>query len=335
MIEAESHFDLTIWKPPLYQTHQHDILYIIPMKERKVLFMKKMLALLLVLCMALASIPALAETDFTGTWYLILAGMTCGTFELNADGTCVGTTAASDEEKKLNGTWSAEGDLVTLTISEESLPLTFDGTDLTFGTEEVATPKDGTTIDFPLKFSREPGEVTTDELTAYASDGTVPEGKKKEDIEKVLDQVGLLFLAAVESVAIEATYSGTWYLNVMGITCGTFELNADGTCVGTSTASGEEKKLNGTWSAEGDVVTITIREQPLTLFFTGLNLVVYDADTPELASLLKFSRESGITVDELKAYTSDGTIPEGKTKEEMENVQNQLGLLFIVAGLMN
>jgi len=49
--------------------------------------MKKTLALMLVLCMMLASIPVLAETDFTGTWYLVLTGITCGTFELNADGT--------------------------------------------------------------------------------------------------------------------------------------------------------------------------------------------------------------------------------------------------------
>ena len=47
--------------------------------------MKKFLALTLVLCMALAAIPALAETDFTGTWYLVTMGQTAGTFELNAD----------------------------------------------------------------------------------------------------------------------------------------------------------------------------------------------------------------------------------------------------------
>ena len=77
--------------------------------------MKKVLALMLVLCLVLASIPALAETDFSGTWYLIMADITCGTFELNADGTCVGTTAAAGEEKKLEGTWSAEENTVTVT----------------------------------------------------------------------------------------------------------------------------------------------------------------------------------------------------------------------------
>ena len=77
--------------------------------------MKKVLALMLVLCLALVSIPVLAETDFSGTLYLIIADITCGTFELNADGTCVGTSAASGEEKKLEGAWSVEENLVTLT----------------------------------------------------------------------------------------------------------------------------------------------------------------------------------------------------------------------------
>ena len=62
--------------------------------------MKKSLALILILCMALASVPALGETDFTGSWYLTLSGMICGVFELKDDGTCTGSTAASDTEAK-------------------------------------------------------------------------------------------------------------------------------------------------------------------------------------------------------------------------------------------
>ena len=129
--------------------------------------MKKVLALMLILCMVLASIPALAETDFSGTWHLIIADITCGTFELNADGTCVGDTAASGEEKKLEGTWSAEGNAVTLTIGEQPLLLSFDGTDLVIGVQETATAKDGAESGSLLKFSREPGKVTANELEAY------------------------------------------------------------------------------------------------------------------------------------------------------------------------
>ena len=95
--------------------------------------MKKFLALTLVLCMALAAIPALAETDFTGTWYLVTMGQTAGTFELNADGTCAATIYANTEEQKMEGTWSADGDVVTITAQEQALPMTFDGTDLILG----------------------------------------------------------------------------------------------------------------------------------------------------------------------------------------------------------
>jgi len=297
--------------------------------------MKRFFALMLALCMMLVSIPVLAETDFSGTWYLIIADITCGTFELNADGTCVGDTAASGEEKKLEGTWSAEGNAVTLTIGEQPLLLSFDGTDLVIGVQETATAKDGAESGSLLKFSREPGKVTANELEAYSTAGTVPEGKTKEDMEMVQDQFALLFLAAVDAAVIEETYCGTWYLNMSGLTCGTFELNNDGTCVGTSAASGE-KKLEGAWSVEENLVTLTIAGQSLLLVFDGTDLKIYAGqDTADLASVLKFSREPGVTTEELNAYSSAGTIPEGKTKEEMEYIRDQIGMLVIVAALLN
>ena len=297
--------------------------------------MKKVLALMLILCMVLASIPALAETDFSGTWHLIIADITCGTFELNADGTCVGDTAASGEEKKLEGTWSAEGNAVTLTIGEQPLLLSFDGTDLVIGVQETATAKDGAESGSLLKFSREPGKVTANELEAYSTAGTVPEGKTKEDMDMVQEQFALLFLAAVDAAVTEEAYCGTWYLNMSGLTCGTFELNADGTCVGTSAASGE-KKLEGAWSVEENLVILTIGGQSLLLVFDGTDLKIYAGqDTADLASLLKFSREPGVTVEEMNAYSTAGTIPEGKTKEEMEYIRDQIGMLVIVAALLN
>ena len=65
--------------------------------------MKKFLALTLVLCMALAAIPALAETDFTGTWYLVTMGQTAGTFELNADAPEDAERVKASIEQKLPG----------------------------------------------------------------------------------------------------------------------------------------------------------------------------------------------------------------------------------------
>ena len=151
--------------------------------------MKKIFALMLALCMMLAAVPVLAETDFTGTWYLNMAGITCCTFELKADGTCAGASAANAEQK-LSGTWSAEENAVTLTIGEQPLALLFDGTDLKINAE-----KDTDDLAAVLKFSREPG-VSLDELNAYLNAGTLPEGKTKEDMEKVRDQMGMLFLIA-------------------------------------------------------------------------------------------------------------------------------------------
>ena len=297
--------------------------------------MKKIAALMLVLCMVMASIPVLAETDFSGTWYLIITDITCGSFELNADGTCTGAVAVPEEEQKLTGTWSAEGNAVTLTIGDEPLLLAFDGKDLTIGSEEVATAKDGNEFGSLLKFSRDPGSVTMDELNAYSTVGTVPEGKTKEDMELVQTKLGLLFLMIMDEAIVEASYSGTWYLVLAGVTCGTFELNADRTCACTAAVSGEEKKLSGTWAAEEEAVILTVEGQSQLLLFNGKDLVIYaDTDTADLASILKLSREPGVTADELNAYMSDGTIPEGKTKEDMEKARDQLGALIFVAALL-
>lgn len=157
--------------------------------------MKKSLALILILCMALASVPALGETDFTGSWYLTLSGMICGVFELKDDGTCTGSTAASDTEAKINGTWTADGNAVTLTVDGQPLSLVFDGTDLTLSAKNSSNSAEAA-LGAIVKFTREPAGVTIEELNAYASDGTVPEGKTKEDMEAVQDQLGMLIVVA-------------------------------------------------------------------------------------------------------------------------------------------
>ena len=181
--------------------------------------MKKILALTLVLCMALAAIPALAETaaDFTGTWYLLMLGMTGGTFELNADGTCTGTSATAEEEQKAEGTWSAEGDTVTLTVQGQNLPLTFDGTDLLLGAEALAVfggdtiPEglDASMLSALIKFSREPGTVTTAEFSAYQNDGTVPEGKTEADMQAIQAQMMALFMMMMPSDVDTGVTGGT------------------------------------------------------------------------------------------------------------------------------
>lgn len=170
--------------------------------------MKKFLALILVLCMALAAIPAAAENDFTGTWYLIMLGMTGGTFELNADGTCAISVAADSEEHNVECTWSAEGDTVTLSVGEKSMVMTFDGTDMllsedaitAFGGGTVPAGTDLSALGSLIRLSREPGLITAAEYAAYTSDGTVPEGKTEEEMQQFQQQFMLTFLSLAGSM---------------------------------------------------------------------------------------------------------------------------------------
>lgn len=99
---------------------------------------EEVFALLLTLCMALTAIPALGENDVTGTWYLVMLGMTGGTFEINADGTVVATLETGAEAATKEGSWTLEGDVFTLTIDGAGLPLTYDGTSLQLGAEVIA-----------------------------------------------------------------------------------------------------------------------------------------------------------------------------------------------------
>ena len=295
--------------------------------------MKKVFALVLALGLVLAALPVFAETDFTGLWHIVMTDMTIGTVELNADGTCAVSTTAGVEEKKNSGSWAADGNAVTLTFGEEKLSLTFDGTDLVLS--EAAADQDAASI---LKFSRNAGTATVDELNAYIASGTVPEGKTKEEMEAVEAQLGLLFLFALSAPSETPDYSGTWYMTMTELTCGSFELNADGTFVGHSATAGAETKANGTWTAEGNMVILTFADQPLRLHYDGKALVPntmarYDsADDAMIGTFMKLTREPGTaTPDDLKAYAANGTIPEGRTKEEMEAVQNQMVVLLLIA----
>ena len=90
--------------------------------------MKKLISLILILCMACMLIPAMAEEDVTGVWYLVEVtsqgisvnpadmGMV-STVTLNPDGTLTAVMEMMGQKQEETGTWSLEGDV--LTISEE------------------------------------------------------------------------------------------------------------------------------------------------------------------------------------------------------------------------
>ena len=108
--------------------------------------MKKILAMILVLCMAAAAVPALAEGEITGTWYMLVVGLTTATFDLNEDGTCSMEANNDGEEIKAEGTWTMEGEAVTVTLKngegqEQQVPLTYDGETLSMSMESIAAIK--------------------------------------------------------------------------------------------------------------------------------------------------------------------------------------------------
>ena len=170
--------------------------------------MKKILAMMLVLCLALAAVPALAEDDLTGTWYLLYMGMTGGTFELKADGTCVAVSSANGEEVSTEGTWTLDGTTVTLSIGGASMALTYDGTNLLMSEEAVESFGGGSVpegmslsmLSSFLMFSREPGKITAEEYMAYSTDGTVPEGKTKEEMDAIQAEMMMLALSMMGSM---------------------------------------------------------------------------------------------------------------------------------------
>ena len=177
--------------------------------------MKKILALILVLCMALAALPALADEDFTGSWYLLQYGLTASSFELNADGTCSATTDTGEgDPQSIDGTWSADGDNVTITFAQadteaQSMTFTYDGTDLVLGLEGLARAfgteiPEGTDVSMfsaLMKLSREPGKISALEFTAYQTDGTLPEGKTQEDMDAIIAEYQALAMSMLALMA--------------------------------------------------------------------------------------------------------------------------------------
>ena len=185
--------------------------------------MKKFLALIMALCMALTALSALAEEpaatdvsvsaeDLTGTWYLLMFGLTAGSVELKEDGTCTMSIAVDgEEEESPEMAWTLEGNVVSLAFEENAMNLTYDGTNLILSVEaiEALGGLDGSGLDASMlssmvTFSREPGAITYNELMAYQNDGTVPEGKTKEE----MDAAFASFFLSVLSIMSEMGSSG-------------------------------------------------------------------------------------------------------------------------------
>lgn len=129
--------------------------------------MKKLAALLLTLIMLLAAVPALGDGP-SGNWYMNLAEVTLGYIFLNEDGTAV-VNIASEED--MQGTWSAEGDAVTVTVGGDPLTFAYDGESLS-------------AAEFPLALSRTEGKLPMSVVTSMmgGEEYTLPEGMTDADV---------------------------------------------------------------------------------------------------------------------------------------------------------
>ena len=119
--------------------------------------MKKAIAALMVLSMLLSAVAVAEAADVTGTWYLNEMQMEGQSFnpadfgyeitmELKDDGTAQLT--APDEDPQA-GTWTLEGDKLTVTVDDEPLEMTLadgtltveqDGMGMVFGREHTESP---------------------------------------------------------------------------------------------------------------------------------------------------------------------------------------------------
>lgn len=177
--------------------------------------MKKLACLLTALVMMLVAVPVLAEEtaakDITGTWYLTMLKMTMGTMEMNADGTCSLSMTMGDETKEVEGTWTGEGDQIAITIKDQSMPLTVIEEN---GSQKLKINEAGLkmigvadgdmppeVIDKILAFTREKGVISFAEFEAYQSNGALPEGKTKAEMDAIMMELQLTMLQLLGDVA--------------------------------------------------------------------------------------------------------------------------------------
>ena len=109
--------------------------------------MKKLFSLFLVLCMVCMMIPAMAEESITGEWYASFGSMNL-VLTLAEDGSAQMSMPGS--EVAMNGTWSLDGEQITITIDDAPAVGTYANGTITVGDEESS-----------MSFTREKAEPIT------------------------------------------------------------------------------------------------------------------------------------------------------------------------------
>ena len=202
--------------------------------------MKKLISLILILCMTCMLIPAMAEDDILGDWYMIemkmgdtaynLADMGMSMmFAIKEDGTVTLTTEMMGEKTEQNGTWTLDGTTITITIDDQPQSGTFaDGKIILEGDGQVGT------------LSKE-APVATEKAKAVAAES--------EDA-----FIGTWTLSAMDMMGARVTAEQAGYTGTVTIEAGKFTsvLNM-GEELGEQTSTGTTKFEDGKLTVTIDV----------------------------------------------------------------------------------
>ena len=227
--------------------------------------MKKITALLLALCMLLAAAPVLGEESPAGNWYMSLADVTLGYILLNEDGTAIVNVASQED---IAGTWTADGNTVTITAQGQPLDFTFDGTSLS---SEM----------FPLSLSREEGRLPMSVISKMMSgeEYELPEGMTELE----MTTIAMNFVAEYTKIMEAASNQGG---DETGATAPAAQAEAPIVTIEKSTF-----RVNESYSGfRGTYIARIKNENEVPLFLTGGNMQVFDGEGNQAAEAGYLSR---------------------------------------------
>ena len=154
--------------------------------------MKKWIAMLLMVCLLAAAVPALGEEDYTGNWYMTVADVSLASMTLNADGSVEFNMA---EQGTMNGTWTTGEGKITVTIDGDGLDFTYEDGKLTAAGF------------FPVPFVREEGKINSELIGKMMSGEAydIPEGMTEEEMMEIAKN----FVAEYQAILAEQTGDDT------------------------------------------------------------------------------------------------------------------------------
>ena len=254
--------------------------------------MKKLISMILIVCMACMMIPAMAEEDLTGEWYvntmseggvsydaatLASFGMTM-TLTLNADGTA--TMVSPSETEPIQGTWTNDGGKLALTLMD--------------GSSEQGETTEFTVADGVLTMTI--GDSTTMTFTRETAAPAYTPAEKKTD-------------AKLED------YAGKWTFSYIGMQDKIIDVNAFISVFASMMAEGAEvPDLASQMSLEIEGTKIilgrgTENEQNLEATFAdGQMTVKQEADGATLEVVISMLQDGVLAMEGFAAAGVSGTV---------------------------